>query len=94
MSNKIAYWLFAALACACGFLPYYSTRLFGPGIDVVAIDFTCAALWVAFFSATVHFAKAIGWGRWWVALTGPFALFHVFELLLMVLFWKLGGFAP
>jgi hypothetical protein len=91
IANRVAYWLCTAFACICAFLSYYP---FGSGIDIVAIDFACAALWVLFFSATVHFARKIGWGRWWVAVTGPFALFHTLELLLIVFLAKTGRFTP
>lgn len=43
---------------------------------------------------TIHFARALGIGRWWFALSAPLALFRVGELTLSMLFflyWKFTG---
>ena len=93
-SLEIGYWGCTAFACVCAVLPYSWVWLFGYRPDIVVIDFVSAGLWIVFFGATVYFANAIGRGRWWVALTAPFALFHAIEFILMLVFWKLFGFAP
>jgi hypothetical protein len=94
MWNKVAYWICCALACVCGVVSYDSQKLYESGLYVEDIELIAAALWVVCFFGTVHFAKRIGWGRWWVAVTGPFALFYAIEGLVMMLFWTLFGFAP
>lgn len=94
MRNKVAYWTCTALACICAVLPYYWTQLFGYGANIVTLEFALAVLWLTFFSATVYFAKELGWGRWWVALTAPLALFRAAESLLIFAIWKVRGFAP
>ena len=92
--QKFGYWSFATAATVLAFLPHYWVRWFGYRFDIVTVDFVCAGLWTLCFTATASFARLIGWRRWWVAVTGPFALFRAGETLLTWALWKLFGFAP
>lgn len=89
----VAYWTCAAAACVCAILPFVSERLFGYVIPVIIV-LVYPGLWLAFFWACRHFAKSVGRGTWWVALTAPFAFFYVAQGIVMVLFWMVTGFAP
>ena len=90
---SIAYWASVVLACVLAVLPY-SWGWLDHRVDVVALDVVCACSWVACFVTTVCLARIVGRGRWWLAVTAPVALFPALEFLLMLVFWKLLGFAP
>lgn len=87
--RAIAYWCCAAVACVAAVLPYVPGSLFDYRFDV---DFAAAGLWIVSFGATVNCSDAGGRRWWWVALTGPFALFHAIEFVVTAIIWIVFGF--
>ena len=90
---KVTYWFCAAIAFACAAIPFGSTELFGYRY-IVRIDILCAVAWAAAFVGVLNVGKKLGWRRWWLVVTAPFAFLHVFEYILMFFFWATRGFAP
>lgn len=94
MSNKSAYWVSAIAVGAFSVLPYVSARVFPYSRYVDLYNLGFAVLWAFSLLSTIHFAKILGIGRWWFALSAPVALFRVGEFILTMLFflyWRISG---
>ncbi len=92
--SRIIYLVCAAIAMTFAVLPLFWGRLFGYSIDIVIADLVFAALWAISFAGTVYFGKSSGYGRWWLALTAPIALYRIGWLIFAMIAWALHGFAP